>query len=322
MTTARTTACSWRAARPDELDALVAVVHASEEHDRTPLRTTREELAADLADPDVDTVVGERDGRVVACGLCVRPPEPGPAQHFAWLFAFVTPHARAVVGDELVLHLAERGEAFLRAQGHDRARALRTELTEWQTEDLQRWGRLGFTPVRVSLTMSQAVRRLSAIPRVVGVRIVGWRDDLGEAARLAHNAAFEDRWGSAPATAYAWRAGTVDSAQFRRDLSFLALTGSDEVVGYLIGAHYPDDEAVTGRREGWVDRVGVVGLWRRRGIASALLSRFLAGVADDPHLTHAGLEVDSQSLTGANELYERLGFRTLHRSVSVARPVR
>ena len=312
---------SWRVARPDELDALIAVVHASEEHDRVPLRITRQELAADLADPDVDTVVGERDGRAVACGLCVRPPEPGPTHHFAWLFAFVCPDARGALGDELVLRLVERGEAFLRAQRDDRERALRTTLGDWQTAELRRWERLGFTPMRVSHTMSQTVRTPPSIPRVAGVRIVAWHDDLGEAARVAHNAAFEDGWGSAPTTAYAWRAGTVDSPQFRRDLSFLALTGSDEVAGYLLGTHYPDDEAVTGRREAWVYGVGVVRPWRRRGIASTLLSRFLAAVAADPYLTHAGLNVDSESLTGANELYERLGFATLHRSLTLTRPV-
>ena len=57
----------------------------------------------------------------------------------------------------------------------------------------------------------------------------------------------------------------------RLDLSFLALAGG-EVVGVCLNAVYPEDEKVTGRREGWVMSLGVRRPWRGKGLAKALLA--------------------------------------------------
>ncbi len=61
---------------------------------------------------------------------------------------------------------------------------------------------------------------------------------------------------------------------------------------------------------GWIDNVGVLRAWRRRGIGLALLREsfrvfYVRGVRD------VRLSVDASSLTGAPRLYERAGMVSL-----------
>lgn len=313
---------TWRTPTLDDLEAITAVVNASERHDRRPEITPPDEVRRELSDADVDTVVVEADGEIVGYGAVVRPPEPGREHHFATLFAYVHPDWRYEVGDRVVERMADAGEAFLAAQTHDRTTMLRTSAMEWQSEDLERLERLGFVRNRVTTVMSiDLTDGAPTAPDVQDVEVQAWDADAVEGARLAHNAAFLDHFGSSPSSPHDWRGRTVDNEHFRPDLSATARVG-DEVVGYLLAHRYPEDDEVLGRSEAWISTLGVLPEWRGRGIASSLLVRTLDLVAADPELTHAGLGVDSESLTGANRIYERLGFRPVSRSIMMARSVR
>ena len=99
----------------------------------------------------------------------------------------------------------------------------------------------------------------------------------------------------------------------RLDLSFLAVADG-RIVGVCRNGFFPDDEKVHGRREGWVVNLTVVRSHRRRGIASALIVASLEAFKR-AGLTHSALGVDSENLTGAYGVYERLGYRPQRRSV-------
>lgn len=77
---------------------------------------------------------------------------------------------------------------------------------------------------------------------------------------------------------------------------------------------FPGDKAVTGRLDGWIDLLSVVRSHRGRGVASALIIASLRSF-QEAGFTHAALGVDSENPTGADRVYERLGFRPMHRSV-------
>ena len=78
---------------------------------------------------------------------------------------------------------------------------------------------------------------------------------------------------------------------------------------------YPEDDELTGRREAWIESLGTVRDWRRRGVASALIAASLATFAADG-FTHALLGVDSDNPTGAAHLYRALGFERQRRSIT------
>ena len=108
----------------------------------------------------------------------------------------------------------------------------------------------------------------------------------------------------------------MDSATQHRVTGLaLAVLAVAAYAGVCRNGFYPGDEAVTGRRDGWIRTLSVARSHRGRRIASALvvasLHRFRSA-----GLTHSALGVDSENPTGAYALYERLGYRPQHRSVT------
>ena len=94
----------------------------------------------------------------------------------------------------------------------------------------------------------------------------------------------------------------------------MALDGPT-IVGILLASHFPGDEEVTGRLDGWITTLGTLRSHRKRGIASALVMK-ACHAFQDLGFTHAALGVDSESPTGAYRLYQQLGFTELNKSVS------
>jgi ribosomal protein S18 acetylase RimI-like enzyme len=99
----------------------------------------------------------------------------------------------------------------------------------------------------------------------------------------------------------------------RLDLSFFAIADG-RIVGVCRNGFFPEDEAVIGRRDGWIINLSVARSHRRRGVASALLVSSLEAFKA-AGLTHSSLGVDSENLTGAYGVYERLGYRPVRRAV-------
>jgi GNAT superfamily N-acetyltransferase len=96
-----------------------------------------------------------------------------------------------------------------------------------------------------------------------------------------------------------------DLPNFDQRLWFLAIDG-EEIAG--IALCFPcawDDPDV-----GWVGTLGVRRPWRRRGLGEALLRHAFLEFRKLGK-RRAGLAVDSQNLTGATRLYEKVGLRSV-----------
>jgi ribosomal protein S18 acetylase RimI-like enzyme len=94
-------------------------------------------------------------------------------------------------------------------------------------------------------------------------------------------------------------------------LSVLATDGP-EIAGYVLAY----DDAIAGRV--YVGQVGVRQPWRRRGLATAMLSHVMRA-AGGVGRTSAALDVDAANPTGAVGVYERVGFETVSRMVTYSR---
>lgn len=114
--------------------------------------------------------------------------------------------------------------------------------------------------------------------------------------------AFQDHYGWTPASFDEWRHEEIDGdPRFDAGLWFLAVDGDTIVGSCLCRQGRPEDPAI-----GWVGDLSVRRPWRRRGIALALLHHSF-GEFFSRGVLRVGLGVDSESLTGANRLYERAG---------------
>jgi ribosomal protein S18 acetylase RimI-like enzyme len=299
-----------------DLDAVHRLHRRIETHDGLPIATPREEFEEWREDPHLDlredTRLAEVAGEIVAWGRIWHSPS-GVREERAYVMGGVDPaHRGRGVGSALLTWQIARAEAKLRAAAPALPRYVRAWAYDFQPSALRLYERHGMRAVRYTDELLLDLAQAGEAPPVDGVEIVPWDMARSEEARVAVNDAFADHWGSTPRDPAAW-AHALASFGTRLDLSFFALA-EGRVVGACRNDHFPEDERVNGRREGWIMQVGVVRAHRKRGIASALIGASLDAFRR-AGFTHSALGVDSENPTGAYHLYERLGFRPMRRSV-------
>ncbi|MGH8875317.1 MAG: GNAT family N-acetyltransferase, partial [Acidimicrobiia bacterium] len=296
---------AFRPATRGDTDAIHSLHRRCETHDRAPFATALREIEEGFDRPYFDPGLDSRvavatDGRVVGfASIGYRP--SGERQERAFLDGMVDPdHRRRGIGTALFHWQVQRGTERLGAAGNDLPKFLRAHAWEWLTDAHALYQRHGFEAARWFDDMLRPLDDLPEVPEPTGVDIVPWDPDRSEEVRLAHNEAFADHWGSTPMPPESW-AHWLTSHGIRTDLSFIAVAGSDsgagpantegEVVGYAINGVFPDNFAVTGRQEGWIETLGVRKAWRGLGVASALIAASLLAFSGEG-LSHGALGVD------------------------------
>jgi len=269
-------------------------------------------IKAWVRDPATDSrLVVTPDGALAAAGIVSPPPDGGQR---ADMFGGVHPdHQGRGLGQELL------------AWQYDRVKHLHTDIAPdaaWHVETgasvddhaaIRLFERLGFGPVRYFFEMVAPLggqRHDMALPD--GIVAVSYTPELAKPLYEAHMEAFSDHWGFQRRPYEKWVIGTVESEEFRPDLSRIAFDG-DEIAGYVLAY-----DNVEGRE--YIGQVGTRRPWRKRGLAGALISASLAAAVANGK-SSASLGVDADSPTGAVGVYERLGFEVKHKFVSYRRSV-
>ncbi len=175
------------------------------------------------------------------------------------------------------------------------ARGVSVQLrSESVTAELERLAvRCGFTKVFGELVMRRPARRPG--PRAApGLATRPWTVDSLDAFFEAYCGSFRDRPGFPGWTRPQWVEHVTGDPAFRPDASVVVSDAHDGPIGFVL---------VSGP---WIDQLGVVPAWRRRGIATGLLGhaieRIVARGADAVWLN---VNEDNAS---AISLYEGLGF--------------
>ncbi|MGY1839047.1 MULTISPECIES: GNAT family N-acetyltransferase [unclassified Modestobacter] len=311
-----------RPIHPDDLGAVAALLSAAEEVDDTGVHESPEDLAGgwlnELVDLEHDTrLVTTADGAVVAYAATVAPPTFRDA-YGVHLQGRVHPAWRGRgIGRALLAWQLTRGEQ-LHVQRHpgSPARLTATVYTTMPSlEALLR--RAGLAPVRWFFHMERPLTDLPPRRRLDGIDLVPFTWDRDEEVRLAHNAAFTEHYGSSERDLASWQVMFTGMRTFRPDLSVLAVEDG-EVLGYTLAYVSETAAAVTGSRESYFGQIGVVPAARGRGVSKAVIIEALHVAAAHDCQT-AGLEVDSENVSGALGLYESLGFTTARTQVSWSR---
>jgi mycothiol synthase len=299
----------WTHLTVADVEALAELTNHLAEVDRTEEVYTPELLAEELAEhgftPETDSWAVWDGSNLVAFGralVSLTPDHEGRAR--CWLSGGVhAEHRGRGIGRALMDRMEHRAlalaserhpgvSAYLRASGGLEGSSVRRMLAS-----------RGYAVVRY---FNDLERPLPGDPlpevEVDGAVLMSTTDEQEEAVRTAHNAAFRDHWGTAEITPEQWRHYWHSSAG-RPALSTVAVDDEGRVLAYVLASQF-----VPGRLH--VTIVGTVPDARGRGLAGACLVRTLRLGIETGVFTAAQLDVDSDSLTGATRLYERLGFST------------
>lgn len=334
------TGLEWRPISLDDIDIWLELVHVIDAHDEPDERPDRDDLVEELTkgshkNPARDSLIGFDADRVARAFGHVDL-LPGATLRRAFLWGGVHPDwRRRGIGRDVLRWLTERAhEAIAEEETAEGGTAgeVPWRIGVFHEEKLVDRNALceaaGYTAIRWFHNMVRAFQDPAPpIPEVVlpdGFVMSLWTEDLDESVRLAHNEAFARHWGSQPRTEEAWKTWTTGHRTFRRDWSRVALdttqreaNGRPMVAAYLSSHAFTQDWEAKGRKEGYVDLIGVRPAWRGRRLAPALLAEAMCAYAASG-MDGAALGVDTGNSSGALSLYLGVGFTVDHTTVAWA----
>ena len=200
-------------------------------------------------------------------------------------------------GRGLGTEILDRGEAFARAEGVQKAFAAAPEPDAAARALFES---RGYREVRRFYEMAIEMTEAPAEPVVPdGLVVDELRDDEYEAFYNALNEAFAEHWEWHPSPYEEWLERRQGQHRDEHGPVWFVVRDGDE-----LAAVTRNDASVAGG--GYVGAIGVRPAWRGKGLAKALLQRTFAEFWSRG-TTRITLDVDSQNATGAVALYERVG---------------
>ncbi|NIN64569.1 MAG: GNAT family N-acetyltransferase [Anaerolineae bacterium] len=309
--------------RDDDLDVIVDLTNAADAVDLldegTGIAELREILHRPGFDPRRDALVA-LDERQRIVGFARLELKSGAQQTRLYVHTTVHPHWREKGVERLLLqrfrHTAQERRQILGSKPVQ----FRTYCAAHQQMRIALFESFGLRPVRYSPHMVCFSLDNLADPRFppgLEVRLyVRGQDD--QSALEAINEAFADVMDFAPATLEGLR-HWMASSSFREELSPVALDG-EVVVGLCLCTASDDGMRLMGRRDVYVDALAVRPPYRRRGLGSALLLSSLHAMKE-AGMESASLDTDTDNLTEAIQLYEKVGFREAWRWVTYGKGI-
>lgn len=287
-----------------DLDALVELTYAAElVYDPEAVRYTADEIRREWDDLDLDrdawAVVDDSD---VICGYATLTAHISTGRLYADGYTHPDQDGRGV-GSLLLRRLHDRAAESTAEPAATRLVLVNSVMCGGSAQALLE--SRGYTLARVHQRMH---RELRGDPETVswpdGITVMPCDGSDAEIRRAYEcvEDAFADHYGRGRRTFDAWSAFMIYDG-FDPSLWTLAEHDGD-VVGVSL--------CRTRDGAGEVDMLGVLRPWRRHGLGESLLRHSFAALRSRG-ATGVGLGVDSQSLTGANRLYVRVGMAVTSR---------
>jgi len=295
-----------------DLPAMVDVYGAAHEADGIEEVLTLEQAKLNYStlvncDPARDIVLAEVDGEVVAYARVFWQDLVEGGRSYE-CFGFVHPAwRRRGIGGAMLRH----NEARLReiAAGHaDVApKWLSSEGIDADAGNQALLLGAGYQPARWFYEMvAPTLEGITAPPMPEGLELRPVARDQYRRIWVAAAEAFRDHWGEQEWEEADWTRFDADPANADPRLWRIGWDG-DEIAGVIVTTVPAEENERYGRARVYVASVSVRRPWRRRGLARALLASSLVG-AREAGYTSASLGVDTDSPTGATDLYRSLGF--------------
>jgi len=291
--------------------ALVELIHASNRFDGVDDLPSVENLHAEQAhiegfDPAADVLLAELDGSIQGAARTIARTRDGRGSHN--FEGWVAPaFRRRGIGTLLADWAENRAGQVAAVDGRAGPRELETWIDETQAGAVALLEGRGYGIGRYGFLMT---RDISAPiePRELpdGLEIRPVEEAHHRQIWDADAEAFRDHWNSAERTEADYEAWFAEP-ELDTSLWRIAWSGND-VAGVVMPSIWPAENAELGIRRGWLDHVSVRRPWRRRGLASALIVAALDGLRS-AGMNEAALGTDAENVTGAVQVYERLGFR-------------
>jgi GNAT superfamily N-acetyltransferase len=177
----------------------------------------------------------------------------------------------------------------------------------------------GYTPVRYFFDMIRPLNEpFPTAPLPAGLEIRPAHAHQYRQIWDAHVEAFREHWGFGEPREEHYQ-DWISSPTFNPDLWQIAWDG-DQVAGMILNFINEKENHQYQRARGYTENIGVRKPWRKRGLARALLVRSMQ-IHKNYGMTETALEVDAENATGALQLYESVGYKTVNCMTAYEKPL-
>ncbi len=303
---------------------MLAVIAGSKDFDQIERADTVEDIARMYAhlnnsDPAQDMLFAEINGEVIGYSR-VSWFDVREGIRIYQHFTFLLPEWRRKGLGRAILHYNERRLRQIAAgQTFSGPREFDSMAFESEVGRIALLQSEGYAPVRFEFVMVRpTVDNLPEAPMPPGLEVRPVKPEHYRAIHAASMEAFQDHWGFSEEM-------EEDIEELLEDpdndpsLWRVAWDG-DQVAGMVLSFIDLDQNRVYNRKRGWTENICVRRPWRKRGLASALIVQSIQAIKERG-MTEAALGVDGQNLSGALQLYERLGYRVVKRSWVYRKPL-
>jgi GNAT superfamily N-acetyltransferase len=305
--------------------AMLRVYTAAHEADGIEEVTTLDQLRLNYAtlvncDPERDVIMAEVDGELVAYARVFWNDLVEGGRSYE-NFGFVHPEwRRKGIGAAMHRHNEERLREIAAEHPDISPKWFGSEGADIDPGNRALLLGDGYTPARYFYDMvAPSLDGIVAPPMPDGIELRPVMRDQYRPIWLAAAEAFRDHWGQPEWVEEDWERFVADPDNQDPALWRIGWAG-DEVAGVVTTTVPVEENARHGRARVYVAGVSVRRPWRRRGLARALLAGSLVA-ARDAGFTSASLGVDTDSPTGATQLYESLGFAPEKTFTSYRKPM-
>jgi len=296
----------------DDFPLMSAIIHECKEEDQEERTETVEEIATGYkhlvnCDPYKDMIFAQVDEQTIAYSRVSWHKETNGNMIYVH-FGYILPEWRRNGIGRSILHY---NQAHLRqiAAGHENGypRFFEAYSSDTETANTKLLTSEGFSTTRHFFRMLRPdLENIPDSPMPDGLEVRPVEPDHYQLICDASNEAFRDHWGYSND----WQLTVqelTDSPYFDPSLWKVAWDG-DQVVGTVLTYINKQENQEYNRKRGWTEDICVRRPWRRRGLASSLIAQSLR-MLKDLGMEQASLGVDTQNLSGALRLYERMGYK-------------
>lgn len=241
--------------------------------------------------------------------------------HHGWLFFCIHPDCR---NGELENQILSWAEDYIQAIGQAwqlPVFKVRAGCRDDQSHHRALLTRSGFSVDRYFYRMERSLADpipQPQFPTGFTVRAVQGMQDVPAWVEM-FNQSFIDHWGFHPETLED-RQHWMGRPSYDAEMDLVAIAPDGNFAAFCYSAIHAEENAHTGRHEGWIDLLGTRRGFRKLGLGRAMLLTGLQSLKAK-NMETALLGVDSANPSGALGLYESVGFRKRHTFLTYGKEV-
>jgi ribosomal protein S18 acetylase RimI-like enzyme len=305
---------------------LAAVLTASEASDHMDRHVNADDIGRAFqnlsnCNPYKDLIIAVVGGKVVGYTRGWWEDGPFPQRWYAHNGFLIPEWRRKGIGRALLDGMEQHLREIASTHPPEFEKNFQVNVTQFQVGTAALLVHSGYQPVRYyDLMVRPTLDDIPEIPLPDGLEI---RPVLPEHFRPIWQLVVEtsqEEWGHTQPTEDDYQEW-LESPEFQPDLWQVAWEiTANQIVGQVLTFIHHAENNQFNRQRGYTENIGVTRSWRRRGVASALISRSLLA-QKAAGMTESALVVDTDNLSGASHLDESCGFQIVKRDTLYSKPL-